>query len=563
MKRLVALILLLLAFGSPAVKAQYLPIYCNKATSTACTPSSLSGTQVGDTLAQAAGKTNTNFQTVFGINGILTSNGTTLRSATYNDIYNLFSGCSSGTPLPNVVTGTCVSASGTGNVSNVGTPTNGQGVEWTSATTIQGFTYGTGVFTWLQTPTAGNLGSAVTGASLVAGTGISISGSWPNQTVTATGGGGMTWPSSAGIPCYSGSSSWCTSYSGSNLIPDSYVGGLAGSPTNGQFWGYNGTAQGWYTPSGSGTVSSCTSGSLAYYASTGTTVTCLGLSGSFLISSATLYSTAPNRTVTSSATIGAGDMGGIVYTNVSGGGTTTIPAISATVLASGMTVQITNYSTSTNAISSTPTINSGGGCVSGTGIPASATWVISSNGTTLDCIQTVSSASGGSVTDGSGTTTANELLASTTTAHTYSVVATLPTAAVPAFTGDVTNSAGSLATTVGKVNGVIQGVTTLSSGTSATPNCTYYINKVTISTGTAFTVNAPGTCTPYDGQELKIEITASASGAPTYTWNGAFVASTTVPLPTAGLAASKEDIFKFEYSTSRTAWKLLAYNQEF
>lgn len=59
----------------------------------------------------------------------------------------------------------------------------------------------------------------------------------------------------------------------------------------------------------------------------------------------------------------------------------------------------------------------------------------------------------GTMSDGAGTSTANELPVSTGTAHQYTVTATLPTAAVPAFTGDVTNTAGSLATTVGKVNG--------------------------------------------------------------------------------------------------------------
>ena len=34
---------------------------------------------------------------------------------------------------------------------------------------------------------------------------------------------GMTWPAAAGIPCYSGSSSWCTSYSNTNTIPSNYV----------------------------------------------------------------------------------------------------------------------------------------------------------------------------------------------------------------------------------------------------------------------------------------------------------------------------------------------------
>lgn len=59
----------------------------------------------------------------------------------------------------------------------------------------------------------------------------------------------------------------------------------------------------------------------------------------------------------------------------------------------------------------------------------------------------------GTVTDGSGSSTANQLAVSTSTPHAQSYVTTLPTAAMPALTGDVTNSAGSLTTTVGKVNG--------------------------------------------------------------------------------------------------------------
>ena len=48
---------------------------------------------------------------------------------------------------------------------------------------------------------------------------------------------------------------------------------LTGNPTNGQYWGYNGTIQGWFTPTGSGTVTSSVAGDIAYYATTGTTVT--------------------------------------------------------------------------------------------------------------------------------------------------------------------------------------------------------------------------------------------------------------------------------------------------
>jgi len=55
---------------------------------------------------------------------------------------------------------------------------------------------------------------------------------------------------------------------------------------------------------------------------------------------------------------------------------------------------------------------------------------------------------GGTVTDGSGSTTANQLALATTTAHALTYATTLPAAAVPAFTGDVTNSSGSLALTI-------------------------------------------------------------------------------------------------------------------
>jgi hypothetical protein len=49
--------------------------------------------------------------------------------------------------------------------------------------------------------------------------------------------------------------------------------------------------------------------------------------------------------------------------------------------------------------------------------------------------------------------TASQIYIGTGTAGTTAVASTLPTAAVPAFTGDVTNTAGSLATTVGKIGG--------------------------------------------------------------------------------------------------------------
>ena len=57
------------------------------------------------------------------------------------------------------------------------------------------------------------------------------------------------------------------------------------------------------------------------------------------------------------------------------------------------------------------------------------------------------------------------------------VTGTLLTAAVPAFTGDVTNSAGSLTTSVGKINGVALGTTTalpLTGTANLLSSTTYY-----------------------------------------------------------------------------------------
>jgi hypothetical protein len=124
--------------------------------------------------------------------------------------------------------------------------------------------------------------------------------------------------------------------------------------------------------------------------STGTTLGCAALGGTLAINSNTLGTSVPSRTVTSSPTVASTDMGGQIQSNVSGGGTLTIPAITSTLFASGQTLSVVNYSTSTEAVSSTPTVNAQGGCSTTNGIPAAATWQLTSNGTSIDCFQTIS-----------------------------------------------------------------------------------------------------------------------------------------------------------------------------
>lgn len=220
---------------------------------------------------------------------------------------------------------------------------------------------------------------------------------------------------------------------------------LAGSPTSGEFWGYESGTQGWYTPSEGGNVS--TSGSPAQYQTpawaSGTTILGIGPGTSgqcYMSNGASSYASfqtcpsgsitlqtngtsnasqsalniengqgitcsnpssgnvqcatsAPERTVTSSPTVESTDMGGQIIANVSGGGTLTIPAISSSIFANGMTLSVVNYSASMMAVSTTPTVNAGGGCSTTNGIPAGATWQFLSNGTTIDCAQTISSVS--------------------------------------------------------------------------------------------------------------------------------------------------------------------------
>lgn len=119
---------------------------------------------------------------------------------------------------------------GGGNVSNSGTPTTGQVAVWTGATTVQGVTAtGTGspvlatsptlVTPALGTPSAAvltnatglpmttgvtgvlpvaNGGTGTTTPGIVAGTNITVTGTWPNQTVNSSAGGGNV--SNTGTP---------------------------------------------------------------------------------------------------------------------------------------------------------------------------------------------------------------------------------------------------------------------------------------------------------------------------------------------------------------------------
>jgi hypothetical protein len=119
-----------------------------------------------------------------------------------------------GTATPALVAGTNVTITGTWPNQTINS-SSASGVTSFSAgsTGLTPATATTGVVTLAGTLAVANGGTGTATPSLVAGTNVSITGTWPNQTINSSGGGGsgMVYPG-AGIPLSTGSA-WGTSYS--------------------------------------------------------------------------------------------------------------------------------------------------------------------------------------------------------------------------------------------------------------------------------------------------------------------------------------------------------------
>jgi len=145
--------------------------------------------------------------------------------------------------------------------------------------------------------------SPLAGSASLVTTGTITSGTWHGTAIGSQyGGTGQNWSASSGVPEYAsgaaslfnatcnGSGSALNYTAGGTLGCNSSIAAatatsattagtatlattattansIAGSPVINQFWGYNGTSQGWYVPSGNGTVNSGTANHLAIYAS--------------------------------------------------------------------------------------------------------------------------------------------------------------------------------------------------------------------------------------------------------------------------------------------------------
>ncbi len=148
-----------------------------------------------------------------------------------------------GTATPSLVAGSNVTITGTWpNQTIASTGGGGGGVTSFSAGTtgLTPATATTGAVTLAGTLAVANGGTGTATPSLVAGTNVTITGTWPNQTINSSGGGsGMVYPG-AGIPLSTGSA-WGTSYNttgtGDVVLSTSptLVTPLLGTPTSGNF----------------------------------------------------------------------------------------------------------------------------------------------------------------------------------------------------------------------------------------------------------------------------------------------------------------------------------------
>jgi hypothetical protein len=295
-------------------------------------------------------------------------------------------------------------------------------------------TTASGILTWIGAPNSANLAAAITDET---GSGALVFGTNPTLA------GGVLSGTFTGTPTYSGN----LTFSGRPV----FSGTLTGTQTKclgldaSNNLTVNASACG---SGGGGGIATVTDGthtqtSAATLSLTSPLVTTNGSSGT-----APIILAPPVRTA-ATPTIATTDLGGNV--NIASGGFT-IP--SSVFTAASQTVVISNYAGSTSALTNTSglTLNAGGGCVSGTGIPAAAAWSIIYNGTSLDCNQVISVTTGTSTiasgTSALGTGAITSATCATVVTTSATGVATTDTVTA-SFNGDPTAVTGYIPATAG------------------------------------------------------------------------------------------------------------------
>lgn len=323
------------------------------------------------------------------------------------------------------------------------------------------------------------------------------------------GGGSMTWPAAAGIPCYSGTSSWCTSYSASNPIPANYVSG-SGSGVTLQTNGTNNASQtALNLQSGSAvdgitpTISNPSGGN----AQLGVSVNPANLQSALVATNAQTYT----PTLASGATNDWDPSGG--------SGIATVGLAYTTPNATGSTVDGVLAGSDKQQFK----------LCNSAALGSDAEYIILENQSSSD------------------STAANRLMGSGN-----AVLGPQQCVMLLYLAGSINRWQ------MGRVEDAgTPAFQPLSSAATMTPDCSFKLVTETASQS-AFTVNAPTDCTPRNGQYLELDI-VNFSTANAYTWNAAYVGNATVSLPSAGGASSKLDRFAFAWDAANSTWDLKAY----
>lgn len=305
--------------------------------------------------------------------------------------------------------------------------------------------------------------------SLVAGTNVSITGTWPNQTVSATGGGGggissvaMTAPAWLTVTGSPVTSSGTLALTGTSESANLFLASPNGSPgavspraivaadvptlnqnTTGTAASITGTAS---TPQNEFYASpSNATGPLSARAIVSADIPTLNQSTTGNAGTATALASAPTTCSSTQAATGilaSGNATGCFTPsgagNVSNSGTPTQHQTS--VFVNGTAITGVGPGVSGQALVS-------GGGSADPAYSSTLSDVTSVNGTSIPSAATLLTNGGALGTPSSGT------LTNATGLPTTGLTGTLQAAQEPAHTGDMTNTAGSLATTVGKING--------------------------------------------------------------------------------------------------------------
>ena len=498
----------------------------------------------------------------------------------------------------------------------------------TGLTTSGGPVTTSGTITLAGTLAVANGGTGTTTPALVAGTNVTVSGTWPNQTINASGGGGGSGTvtsvaqtftgglisvsgspvttfgtlaltvagTSGGIPYFSSSSAWASSAAltqygvvyggGAGVSPGVTAAGTAGysliansaaAPTFQQVSltvGVTGTLPvanggtgvtastgansvvlrdansnvtanylytGYSNTAAAGTTTTLTASSIFNYNITGSGGQTFKLPDATTLSVGAVYTFNNNQT---SGTIVVQNNSTTTVATIQSGGFLCLTLLTNSVAAGTWD---THYQAPSNVSWSTNTLDYAGSITSatwngvavaanrgGTGVAnnaASTLTITGAFGTTFTVTGTTSVTL---PTSGTLATTANintalpsatssQIYVGTGTAGTAAAASTLPTAAVPAFTGDVTNTAGSLATTVSKIGG------NAISLAGALTHAGAFATTITATGTTSVTLPTSGTLAVYPGSGIA-NSTGSAWGTSyTTTGSGTVVALATSP----------------------------------